>query len=228
MKFKSAAFTQTSGSVGGMTFGHNKGGLFVRARSIPTDPSTALQTTVRNSMTQLSAAWIDQLTPTQRDGWETYAENVPIIDRLGDPITVSGLNMYVRGNVARLQTLLPRVDTAPTIFNLGSFTDPAFVIDTANDEVDVTFTDSDDWANEDDSAMLIFGSQPQNPTINFFKGPYRFLARIDGDGTTPPTSPAAIALSVPIVAGQRMFFLARVSRADGRYSGKFRGTDLAA
>lgn len=228
MKFKSAAFTQASGSVGGMTFSHNAGGLYVRARSIPTDPASVRQVAVRNAMTQVSAAWIDTLTQAQRDAWETYAANVPLVDRLGDPINVSGLNMYQRTNVIRLQSSLGRLDAAPIIFNLGSFSDPSFAIDTAADEVDVTFVDTDTWANEDDSSMIVFGSLPQNQTINFFKGPYRVLGTIDGDSITPPTSPAALSLSVPVSAGQRDFFRVRVSRADGRLSGEFRGTAVAA
>ena len=40
MLFKSAAFTQASGSVGGLTFAHNRGGMYTRARSIPVNPKT--------------------------------------------------------------------------------------------------------------------------------------------------------------------------------------------
>ena len=65
-------------------------------------------------------------------------------------------------------------------------------------------------------------------TINFFKGPYQFAARINGDGTTPPTSPAVIASPFPFSAGQRVFTRIVVVRVDGRVSLDFRGQSDAA
>jgi len=223
MLIKSPVIAAGSGSIAGLTASHNKGGLYLRARTIPTNPGTTLQTAVRAAMASLSVLWQDTLTALQRLAWETYAENVPLINKLGDPINVTGLNMYIRSNVGRLQAGLPRVDDGPSTFNLGEYTAPSFSIDTASDEVDVTFDNTDAWANEDDSALLVYGSSPKDPTINFFKGPYTLLDTIDGDSVTAPTSPAAIPLAQAIVAGQRNFFRIVVSRADGRLSADFRG-----
>lgn len=228
MLFTSPVIASGSGSIAGMTFSRNKGGNYLRARAIPTNPNSSLQQAVRSAMSQLSVLWQDTLTAAQRLAWKTYAENVPLLNPLGQSRTVTALNMYIRSNVPRLQASLARVDDAPTTFNLGDYTSPSFAIDTANDEVDVTFDNTDGWANEDDSSMLVFGSVPNDPTIDYFKGPYQFLATIDGDSVTPPTSPAAIALPAAIVAGQRNFFRVIVSRADGRLSSDFRGSSDAA
>jgi hypothetical protein len=179
-------------------------------------------------MATLVTEWSDVLTQAQRDAWEVYATNVPKTGPLGDQINVSGQNMYLRGNVSRQVSGLPIADDAPTLFNLGTFTEPTLAIDTANDEVDVTFENTDGWANEDDSAMQIYASRPQNAGIAFFKGPYRLAGNIDGDGTTPPTSPAAITLPFPVVAGQKIFFRVIVTRADGRLSTTFRSVATAA
>ena len=216
-------FTQISGSVGGWTGSHNAGGLYIRARTIPINPNTPFQQAVRNITAQLSNLWVDTLTIAQREAWKTYALNVQVQGPLGDSITLSGLNMYQRGNVARIQAGFARVDAAPTIFDVGDFTNPAFALDEAADEVDVVFTDTDAWANETGSNMLIYASRPVATSINFFKGPYRLAGSIDGDDTTAPTSPAAITLPFPVAIGQRIHVLARVSRADGRYSNPFRG-----
>lgn len=228
MIFKSAIITQGSGSIGGMTFSHNRGGPYIRARATPTNPNTVYQQAVRAAMSQLSVLWQTILTAPQRTAWAAYAENVPVKNALGDNIFLTALNHYIRSNVPRIQTALPRVDDAPVIFNLGPYTQPSFAIDAASDEVDVSFTDTDEWANEDDAAMIVYGSIPKDETINYFKGPYRFLDNIDGDGVTAPTSPAAIALTQAIVAGQRNFFRIVVSRADGRLSADFRGQGDAA
>jgi hypothetical protein len=223
MKFKSALVTQVSGSVGGMTGSHNAGGMYFRARAIPTDPATTFQNVVRGFMSQLSNLWVNILTPAQRTAWEDYAAAVPITDALGDPINIAGNAMYIRSNLPRLQAGLPRVDSGPTILDLGDFTQPtAPNVDVAAQEFDVNFTDTDGWANEDDAAMIVLIGRTKNPTINFNKGPYRFAGKIDGDAITPPVSPAAIALPFVGVTGLRNFAQIRVSRADGRLSNPFR------
>ncbi|KKM06452.1 hypothetical protein LCGC14_1743870, partial [marine sediment metagenome] len=48
MLFKSGLITQGSGSIGGLTASHNRGGMYFRARTIPTNPATSFQTVVRN------------------------------------------------------------------------------------------------------------------------------------------------------------------------------------
>lgn len=228
MLFKSGLITQGSGSIGGMTISHGAGGQYIRARTIPTNPNTPAQQTVRNAMAILSTRWVETLTQGQRDAWAVYAGNVTVTNPLGDQINVSGLNMYIRGNVSRILGSLPKADNAPTIFDIGTFSDPSFVIDTAADELDLTFTNTDDWANEDDAAMMVYASQVQNNTINYFKGPYIFIGQVLGDGTTPPVSPAAIPLPGPTVLGQRTFFKVNVTRVDGRLSGNFLGSADAA
>ncbi len=223
MKFKSPIFSQASGSLAGSVFSHNRGGMYVRARSIPTNPNSTFQQQLRAFMTQLATNWSSILTAAQRAAWETYAANVPLIDRLGEPRTVTGLNMYVRSNVPRLQAGLARVDDAPTIFDLGSFTEPSIsAIDAANDTADITFATGDAWVSEDNAALLIWLSRPQQPAINFFKGPYRFAGAILGNSTTPPTSPQTVTLPFGISTGQRLFGAFNVVRADGRLSTRSR------
>jgi hypothetical protein len=137
--------------------------------------------------------------------------------------------MYVRSNVSRIQAGLPRVDSAPAILDLGEFTAPTIdAVDATAEDADIGFEATDAWVDEDDSAMLVYASRGQNPTINFFKGPYRFAAAILGDSVTPPTSPATIALPFAVVATQRVFFRFSVTRADGRLSGSFRIRGTAA
>lgn len=217
--------TQMSGSLGGITGSHNASGLYLRARAIPVNPNTVYQQAVRNAVSVLATRWSETLTQAQRDAWDVYAAAVSMVNALGDSIYISGLNHYIRSNVPRLQTGLPIVDDGPTVFTLASFTDPTFAVDEPNDEVDVSFTNTDDWANEDDAAMLVYASRPQSVSINYFKGPYRYAGKIDGDSVTPPTSPAAIGLPFTCTTGQRLFFKAEVSRADGRLSPYFRGSD---
>lgn len=218
MKFKPLLGGQLSGSMGAITASHNAGGTYFRQRSIPVNPSSVQQQAVRNAMSQLASAWVSTLTPAQREAWITYSDNVPLTDALGDPINIGGLPMYQRSNVPRLQAGLPRVDDAPTIFDLGDFTTPGFTFQALADTMTISFDDTDAWANEDDAALLVYGSRPQNPSVLFFKGPYRLAGSIDGDSVTPPTSPAVIASPFPAAGGNRVYAQFRVTRADGRLS----------
>lgn len=227
MKYKPLIGDQMSGSMGGITASRNAAGTYFRQRSIPVNPATAQQQAVRNAMSQLAAAWVSVLSSAQRAAWVTYSDNVPLTDKLGAQINVGGLPMYQRSNVPRLQAGLPRVDDAPTIFDLGDFTTPTLTVAVLATALQVSFDNSDAWANEDDSAMLVYGSRPVNASIAFFKGPYRLAGTIDGDSTTPPTSPATLTNPFPFVAGQRVFTQFRVSRADGRLSSVQRLTGVA-
>ncbi len=227
MKFKSALVTQASGSIGGMTAAHNKGGLYLRGRSIPTNPATAAQVAVRGFLRDLTSAWQEVLTAAQRDAWATYADNVLIPDALGEPRNIGAIDHYVRSNVPRLQAGLDRVDDGPTVFDLGSFTDPdlfAFAGDPSN--LSVFFADGDAWVQETGSAMLVYTSRQQAPSINFFKGPYRFAGAINGDGSMPPTSPGGVTPPFGYALDNKAFVQIRVTRNDGRLSGVFRASTI--
>ncbi|MBD3309518.1 hypothetical protein GF348_24275 [candidate division KSB3 bacterium] len=226
MKFKSNIVTQVSGSIGGLVGSHNQGGMYFRARSVPTNPQTAFQVAVRNAVTLLATAWQDTLTAAQREAWDTYAANVPLIDRLGEARNTTGIAHYVRSNVPRLQAGLARVDDGPTVFALPSFTEVTFAPAAATDDFDVSFDNTDAWANEDDAALLLYASRPQSATINFFKGPYRYAGRIDGDGSTAPTSPETIDSPFALTADLKQFYKAVLTRADGRLSSPFRGSGV--
>lgn len=231
MKFKGTIIGEASGSLASMVFSHNRGGQYIRQRSIPTNPNSTFQQAVRSIVSQLTNLWQTTLTDAQRLGWDDYAARVPLLDPLGEPRNVGGLGMYVRSNTARLQadaTNLPRVDTAPGIFDLGDFTAPSFGnLTAAGQTVDISFATGDDWVSEDDAGMIIFGSRPQNASINFFKGPYRQSSVILGDSGTPPTSPETDTVPFPFILGQKMFFRVVVTRADGRMSSSFRSVATA-
>jgi len=202
--------------------------MYFRARSIPVNPNTAQQQAVRNFLAQLSTAWLQVLTQSQRDAWSVYASNVPLVDSLGEARSTTGLAHYVRSNVPILQNGGTRVDDGPTVFALPTFTAPTFAVAAATDDVAVGYDNSDAWATEDDGFMFVYASRPQSASINYFKGPYRLAGKVEGDTASPPTSPETINLPFPVAAGHQVFFKVSVARADGRVSSPFRGVDVAA
>lgn len=185
---------------------------------MPVNPQTSFQVAVRNAFSQLTVAWGQTLTSAQREAWDNYASNVSVLNALGDSIFLTGFNMYVRSNTPRLQASLTRIDAGPTVFDLGTFTAVTAATVLTGQNIAVTFNNADDWANEDNSSMIVYGARSVSPTINFFKGPFRFAGTIDGDGTTAPTSPVNISSPFTVVTSNVQYVRVRVSRVDGRLS----------
>lgn len=228
MKFKGILGAQLSGALGGIVASHNRGGTYLRERATPVNPGTPFQEVVRAIMGSLAIAWRTTLTEAQRAAWDTYSVNVQLPNAIGDPVNVGGLSMYVRSNVPRMQAGFDRIDDAPTIFDLSELNPATGTSDIPNQEIDVAFDENDPWVNDDEGLLLVRISRPVSPTINFFKGPYRFAGAVEGDSVTPPTSPAAITAPFPFVAGQKLFLELRSSMGDGRLSPPFRFPVVAA
>jgi hypothetical protein len=230
MIFKSTIIDRGSGSIDGITVSRNRGGMYMRGRGMPTNPNTPAQQAVRSAAAQLASAWRNILTPDQRTAWDLYALNVELPNSMGDPRNVGGLGMYVRSNVPRIASGvvdLVRVDDAPIIFNLGEVGVLDVISATAaTDVVSMGFTDTDEWVDEDGAGLLVYTARAQNPSVNYFKGPYGFAGAVLGDSGTPETSPVAIDAAFNIDVDNRTFVFARVSRADGRLSTPFRGFGL--
>ena len=221
MLVKGVFVSEMSGSVGGLTGSHGRSGSYFRARVVPVNPNTVFQQEIRNLQGNLASAWVNTLTPAQRAAWDLYGASVATTNRVGDTIFLTGLNWFIAMNVSRLQLPLAQVDDGPTIFALTDVTLPTMSISEATQEVSVSFTGTDAWANEIGGYLRFALSRPKNPTINYFKGPYRFTGWAVG-GVAPPTSPETADVPFPVVQGQRVFALLRGGLLDGRISSDIR------
>lgn len=210
------------GSIGGQTHSRNRSGAYVRARTVPTNPNTPRQAAVRAIMSVVTANWNNLLSAAQRISWDLFALNVPAKNKLGETINLTGFNQYVKSNIASLNASLPAILAGPTDFTLpGEDATMSVVGSEGSQELEVTFDALRDWVNEDGAGMIVQMGAPQDASINYFSGPWRFADSIDGDGTTAPTSPATIVVPFAITENQKLFVRARILRADGRLSGWF-------
>lgn len=221
----SALVSDISGKVGGNIFSRTRYGLAVRAFTKPVNVNSTLQQVARAAMAALVERWSSVLTEAQRTAWGLYGDSVTMQNKLGDSMNLTGQNMYVRSNTIRLQNGLDPIDDAPTIFDIPDH-DPSLEVaySEASQEISVTFDGSRSWANETGGHLYVFMGSPQNPQRNFFNGPWRYAGKIDGDDTTPPTSPATISCSFAAAEGQRIWIACRIQRADGRLSERFRAS----
>jgi len=89
-----------SGKMAGNVFARNKGGAYVRNWVKPTNPATTKQQNQRNTLSLKSAAWRG-LTDGQRDSWKSWADDNPVLDRLGASIVLTGAQSYTKININR-------------------------------------------------------------------------------------------------------------------------------
>lgn len=242
--FKSNLLAQASGSLGGTTFSHNSAGMYMRSRSIPTNPNTSQQQTIRNAVSLLANRWTTILTEQQRDAWRLWAANVPQTNRLGDQFFLSGQQAYIQNNAPKLQASNPLYtpfqdfpltglaaqisDNAPNTF-VRAETGPISI--TAEDMgagiigMDVTFDEAQPWANLSGGVLLLYVSRPQSPGTKFVGGPFRLAGGFLGSDGMPPSSPRGLQLQEPgykPAPGQLIVAAAVASLPDGRTSARNR------
>lgn len=218
MKFKSSAFSQTSGSIGGTTFSHNRGGLYTRTRTIPTDPITARQVLMRSSFGTLANVWSSVLTPAQREIWELYAASVTVLNVFGDSINLTGQQMYIRCNTPRLQAGFDRVDDFTGAFNLGEIGDISVTtVDVSDATASGGIGGAPEWAGIDEAFLLVYQGRSRSPSVNYYRGPFRLWGSYEGDSGTPEdTWTLATGNPYPLIADMACRFRFRVTYPDGR------------
>jgi hypothetical protein len=95
MKILSNTISSGSGSAGGTTLTRSRGGLAFRSRRIPSNKNTDAQQAARAGLSATSSAW-QKLTAAQQAAWTTFAQSLPVTDKLGQKMTLSGFNMFTK------------------------------------------------------------------------------------------------------------------------------------
>lgn len=210
------------GSQGGTTFSRNRFGPYTRNRSVPVNPNSGRQVSVRANLAAVVEAWSNLLTETQRDAWRLYGNNVSWLNALGQPVSLPGFQHFVRAGTAHFQALVPFSLDGPVIFTLPP-ADELFAssISEATQLISVTFDVTKAWVDEDGGMMAIHMAQPRGTGRGFIGPPMRFAGVIEGDSTTPPTSPQTIAVPFAVAIDQNTNVGYRIGREDGRLSSMF-------
>lgn len=221
MKYTSALLTAASGKLRGLVASHNKGGTYFRGKTIPTNPATAGQVAARARVGTLQARFRLTLTAVQKAAWAVFAENTNVIDRLGNSVLLTAQNWYLKANTIRMQGGFGFADAAPTTFALSTLSPLFGTVTASSTNLLMSWNQVDDWqGNTSTAGVNIYASRPQNPTINYFTGPYFFAGTIRstaGSGT--------VGLALPFVAGPtgtKIFIRAVATAVDGRPSSVFR------
>ena len=218
MLFTSPVYSQASGSIAGITYGHGRGGMFVRARKTPTNPDSERQRTIRHALATLGSYWGQTLSAAERDGWRLYAANVPWRNVLGHTTFLTGHQHFVRTNVVRIQASIAILNTAPIIFDLGTFTAPTISRAVENtQDVLIAYDNTDAWANGVGGYILGWPGRTTSFGESYYAGPWRFAGKEAG-AVIPPTSPFDMIAPWFITFGNQLWVKIRFIQIDGRMS----------
>lgn len=227
--FRGVLFNSASGSVDGVTFSHNRGGPYARARVVPVDPETSEQQAMRASMTFLADKWSTGLNTAQRSAWQRFANLNRHTNRIGEERKLSGRAEFFRANLVRRQVrewLGIGLATADDPSSVGDTTpaSPSFAVaigSAATAQFDLSWDSAEDWCADAGAALVWYISDQQEPVINWFRSPYTLAAAVDGSmGGFAAVTVGAIA---PLVSGKRLFWRARITQSDGRLSPAWTG-----
>lgn len=224
-----ALAVQISGSIAGIVFARNKGGAYVRAKTVPINPNTALQQRARAAMAMLTEYWKETLTGVERTAWNLYASSVNMLNRLGETIKHSGMNHFIRSNAFLAQYGMTIIEAGPVNFTVAD-QDPTISIaaSEATQRFTVTFDDGLAWCSEDNAYLTALSGQPQNATRDFFNGPWKGIRYLSGNSGAPLASPLELVPLHVITEGQRVWVQFRIYRADGRVSTPFEANCIVA
>lgn len=94
MRFLSPLISDARGKLGGVVYSRNPYGVYVRAKTPPAQPRTALQQAGRSNFAALAAAW-RALSPADRTAWRNYASQILRTDSLGRQSVPDGFHAYL-------------------------------------------------------------------------------------------------------------------------------------
>lgn len=189
-----------SGSLQGITSSRNRYGQYKRSRSIPVNPNSGDQGTVRARFGDNSQLW-RSLTDAQRAGWEALGLQIQRTDSLGQTYTLNGQGAFIMLNNNLLAVGDAGITAAPAL------TTPAGLltatITTAGGTLSVAYTATPLAAG---TRLLMYAS-PQRSAGRQFENDYRLIAFTAAAAASPHNLLAAYTarFGAPVV-GNRIFF----------------------
>jgi len=163
---------QASGKIGGMVFSRNRGGTYVRRRAHPTTNTSEWAEAAKAAFAAVSGAWED-LSAAARQAFSVWAANNPIVDRLGNKITLDGHAAYVRLNAFRFQlgeSLLTLPPTVSPPAGLSTMTLEGAVV---SNLLNVKFTPSQAATS---MVLAVKACIREGPAREYVKGDLRFCS----------------------------------------------------
>lgn len=200
---------EARGSVAGTTYSRNTYGPYMRNKASPVQPQSPNQVAQRASFTAMTQRWRDTLSAAQRDAWNDYAAQTPLVDAFGNKIQLKGNAMYVRFNALWDRIGETPVDDGPVTPGEAPMLDCTLAGDTTNG---IQLTAYSPLLLTADRILILQCAATVAQSRNFYNGPFSMSTYQPGDVVLPYTiiAPANVAI------GERWFFQIRAFVSDGR------------
>lgn len=184
-----------SGKQAGNVYARNRAGAYNRQWTKPVNPSTIPQNDQRSAFANAVAAWMG-LTAAQVDAWNALAASSSRTNRLGEPYTPTGRQLFIESSSNRALIGLIPLTVAPPTSLVPSVKDVAITAAaaTANLFTALTvawnFTGVGPNPSAPDNYVGIFGAPP-HPAQRQNLNKLRRLVLVDAADTTPNSIQAA-------------------------------------
>lgn len=211
-----------SGSIGGTVYSHNRGGPYMRNRSIPVTSQTTYSLAARSRMQTASAAW-QGLTDGQRAAWLFWAVANPQTNALGKSIQLTGQQAYVSNSVRMQIAAETPLTTPPIIPAPVALTSAAQDGDIGVGEVELVFAATPLAAGD---LLWMYAAVTNSAGINYVQNLLRLCALSAKAQATPWDNKSAIEDRIgTLVVDQKLTVFVRVmSTVSGLISAPIRSS----
>jgi hypothetical protein len=162
---------QVSGKVGGDVFSHNRSGPYVRNGATPVNRQTDAQDAIRSALASASSSW-KRLTEGQRQAWEAYAANNPIMNRVGRSVRLAGNAAHVQINGRRIYLGSTELVAPPTAGAPDGLLTVSATWDIGSGSFGLVYTATPLAAGQ---KLHLSGCLLLSPSINFVKNRLRYF-----------------------------------------------------
>ena len=195
-----------SGSMGGTVFSHNKGGPYIRARAIPTNPGSTKQLNARARLSTYSQSW-QTLTDAQRQAWTEWARQNPVINSLGHSVLLSGQQAYIQLNTRLALAGDTAISVPPIVPAEPAFTSIVQDGDIGAGDTDLTFA----AALPTGTRIWLIGAIVNSAGRRYVENLYRFVGVSTANQTSPWDNQTAIVAALgTLTVGQTLHVKAGV------------------
>lgn len=162
--------TDIQGSIGGITFQHNRSGKIARLRPKTHKNPTPAQIDSQVILAGMLNEW-QQLSSAQQTDWNDFADLHTKTNMFGDVKTLSGLNWFCSINISRNYISLGSLIVPPAYVLPVAV--PAYNVTVNQTKIEINLTAPFDCTND---ALLIRATGPIPNTTDKFRGQWRLLS----------------------------------------------------
>ncbi len=160
---RSSLLSSISGSIGGTTYARSRGGMYARNRTVPINPKTASQDSVRSFLGDTAGIW-SEMSLSETNAWKNWAQGYHVENRLGETYSPSGRQAFMQLSLNLRMAGLAPVIAIPARTDVPNFdiTKLSFVAEQTGGALTLlTAIDNDNQLAPFDASYQIQFSPPQ-------------------------------------------------------------------